>query len=326
MSRKIFITSDMALDDRLMDIAEQDQEAALIWPWFLTLFDDWGRAEAEPRRIKAQVFPSFPSMTAQRIGEITDLYVDVGMIRRYSAKGKTYLCIPPEKWFSYQTHIRGEKRETDKSRYPAPAAQEAYVTNPDEFSSAQSRANARSSHEKTASPSLSPSLSPSPSNLFAAAAIKPEPPPELPIPIVATAAASAAPSQKKSSAKTKTLDPTTLTPKPRNPYWDVLVEVLGHDAEPSKRGAWGKAIHDIKQMGGVPNDIKARAQMYQTKFAGMALTPTALAGNWHLCQPLTPISVEEKKRYDDPATQAELKRLEQEIINLAGANSTHGQT
>lgn len=165
MSRKIYITSDMALDNRLMDIAETDQEAALIWPWFLTMFDDWGRTEADPRRIKAQTFPSFPGLTAQRIAAITDIFVEAGIIVRYHAKGKAYLCIPTDKWFQYQTHIRGEKRNNDTSRFPAPPCADDNEKIPDDISSAQMRANARNLRENCASPSPSPSpsLSPSPS-------------------------------------------------------------------------------------------------------------------------------------------------------------------
>ena len=46
MARKRFITSDMSVDERIADIAVENPVAALMWPWFITGFDDWGRMEA----------------------------------------------------------------------------------------------------------------------------------------------------------------------------------------------------------------------------------------------------------------------------------------
>lgn len=103
---------------------------------------------------------------------------------------------------------------------------------------------------------------------------------------IATETASAAPSRKE-IVKAVVTKPIEQLPKPRNPYWDALVEIMGHDAEPSKTGAWGKAIHDIKIMQGTPDDIRIRAAIYPKRFPTRTepLTPTALAGSWHKCDP-----------------------------------------
>jgi hypothetical protein len=73
MARKRFVTSDMSVDERLAEIAAENPVAALMWPWFITNFDDWGRMEAVPMKIKLTVFPAFP-YTADDISEAINLY------------------------------------------------------------------------------------------------------------------------------------------------------------------------------------------------------------------------------------------------------------
>lgn len=120
MGRKVFVTSDMSVDERLVEVAEENPQAALIWPWLLTAFDDWGRAEAMPKRLKARVFPMIASVTADDIQAAIGLFAEKGLIALYEIDGKQYIAIEPEKWFKYQTHIKREKRARDGSRYPAP--------------------------------------------------------------------------------------------------------------------------------------------------------------------------------------------------------------
>ncbi len=156
MGRKVFITSDMSTDERLIDVAAVDPTAALLWPWLLTAFDDWGRAEASPKRLKASVFPMIDSVSADTIGSALDLYTQAGLIIRYEVDGKSYMAIPPEKWFKYQTHIRSEKRTRDGSRFPPPPE------------CAHGLADARSCAQMSAgasccAPSPSPSPTPTPS-------------------------------------------------------------------------------------------------------------------------------------------------------------------
>lgn len=162
MSRKVFITSDISIDERLAEAAEESPDAALLWPWLLTALDDWGRSTAETKRLKYAVFPAFASVTPQIIGEALALFAQVGLITRYEADGKPYFAVPQETWFKYQTHIRTEKRESDRSRIPAPPGS----TSPN---CAQLRATARDVAQVRAvadksQPSPSPSPSPSPTH------------------------------------------------------------------------------------------------------------------------------------------------------------------
>lgn len=161
MGRKVYITSDISIDERLGEVSYNDPLAALMWPWILTSLDDWGRFEANPRKIKLKVFPGNDLITVESIDKALSLYAEVGMIYLYEVKGKQYFTTPPSKWFKYQTHIKKYKAVDDKSKYPAP---------PSDITCEQVRAMDISSDQplETASeivpspsPSPSPSLSPS---------------------------------------------------------------------------------------------------------------------------------------------------------------------
>ncbi len=116
MSRKVFISSDMSVDERLLDVAEQDSQAALMWPWFLTVFDDWGRAEAEPKRLKLSVFPGISSISYDDVDRALKLYHSAGLIQLYEVNGKHYMAIPTEKWYRYQTHMNRRDRRPGKDK------------------------------------------------------------------------------------------------------------------------------------------------------------------------------------------------------------------
>lgn len=134
MARKVYVSSDMSADETLIDIAEIDPVANLLWPWFITAFDDWGRAQAAPKRIKNTIFPANDMVTVEIINNALTLYHNHQLITLYQVDGKEYMSISPDKWFKWQTHIRKEKRETDGSKYPPPA---------DDSNRAQVRADAR---------------------------------------------------------------------------------------------------------------------------------------------------------------------------------------
>lgn len=123
MARKVYVSSDMAHDERLIEVAAESPEAALLWPWILTHFDDWGRAEANTLRMKAKLFPMNPLVTVDLLERTLALFASVGLIVLYEREGKRYMAIPSEKWYKYQTHIRRERRPgKDKlaSDFPPP--------------------------------------------------------------------------------------------------------------------------------------------------------------------------------------------------------------
>ncbi len=134
MARKVYVSSDMSADETLIDIAEIDPVANLLWPWFITAFDDWGRAQAAPKRIKNTIFPANDLVTPEIISKSLSLYHNHNLIKLYSVDGKEYMSIDSEKWFKWQTHIRKEKRDNDGSKCPPPS---------NDDNSAQVRASAR---------------------------------------------------------------------------------------------------------------------------------------------------------------------------------------
>ena len=174
MARKIFVASDMGIDDRLAEIADTDPMAALLWPWLLTVFDDWGRADASPRRIKGAAFGSLDAITATVIANAIEKFIAAGLLQSYAVDGREYIAVPAAKWFDYQTHIHTGKREDDsKSKVPAPpswgnwiAAQrlnstdKCAINSDDTNTIAESRGKSRNHAENRASPSPSPSPTP----------------------------------------------------------------------------------------------------------------------------------------------------------------------
>ncbi|MEM0138511.1 MAG: hypothetical protein QW100_02135 [Thermoplasmatales archaeon] len=127
MARKVYISSDISIDEALVEIAETAPLEALLWPWLLTAFDDWGRAEASPRRLKAKIFPGNSIVTIDVIDNALKSFAGVGLIRLYEVDGKQYMAIPDiEKWYKYQTHIRRERR-------PGKDKMESSIPGPDEL-------------------------------------------------------------------------------------------------------------------------------------------------------------------------------------------------
>jgi len=169
MARKVFISSDISFDENLDRVAQENPTAALMWPWLLTYFDDWGRASASPSRIRRQVFSAF-AFSDDEIRAALQLYAQVGLLLLYQGPdGRDYIAIPKDKWFAYQTHIRAEKRDRDRSKYPAPPT--SAMAGPtsragsreDARDDAHLRVPERDDAQLRASPSPSPSPAPSPS-------------------------------------------------------------------------------------------------------------------------------------------------------------------
>jgi hypothetical protein len=275
MSRKVFISSDMSVDERLIEVAESDPQAVLLWPWILTVFDDWGRAEASPKRLKAQVFPCLPTVNHENIAAAIALYAEAGLIITYCVNSKPYMAIPQEKWYRYQTHIRGEKRGAEGSRHPAPpetCARESVQPMQDARDSAHLRADARddAQEREIAHPVRARRPSPSPSG-DANASLAPN-------------AAKAAPSPVKA---TNPKEPSK--PRPRNAYWDAFHALVGYWPTKLKEGAWGTAESAIKREGGTPEDIPKRAERYRLLHPTASLTIPALGANWTECDPALPL-------------------------------------
>jgi len=157
MSRKLYVSTDISIDEAIAEIADDDPLSALLWPWLLVHLDDWGRSSASARRLKGAVAPMFEAVTVEVIERALQAYAAKGLIALYEVGGHRYLAVEPEKWWRYQTHIHRSKREVDGSAIPAPPA-DAFTT------PAEVRGESRNVAGICASlpPSLPPSPTPSP--------------------------------------------------------------------------------------------------------------------------------------------------------------------
>ena len=116
MARKVFITNDMCNDERISEIAEHSELYAMMWPWIITCFDDWGRAQASPRRIKTTVFPAFETVTSAIVEDALRTFSEQKMLHLYEVDGKPYMCISEDKWYKYQTHMNRKNRRPGKDK------------------------------------------------------------------------------------------------------------------------------------------------------------------------------------------------------------------
>lgn len=75
--------------------------------------------------------------------------------------------------------------------------------------------------------------------------------------------------------------------RPRDLVWDALLEACGIAGQvpASARGAYGKAVKDLREVGASPVAISARAQVFRRRWPEASLTPTALARRWAECEP-----------------------------------------
>ena len=119
MARKRFVTSEISTDRKIAKLAEKNPVAAALWPWFITALDDWGRMNADPIEVKLAIFPAFP-YTSDEIEEFIRLYHEFEIAYFYEVEGKYYLAVNPETWLKYQTYIRKDKLEKQKSKIPEP--------------------------------------------------------------------------------------------------------------------------------------------------------------------------------------------------------------
>jgi hypothetical protein len=129
MARKVFISQDMSQDERLAELGKHEPLLMLMWPWLLTSFDDWGWADASPRRLKAQVFPMLSTISVEDIDTAKSVFAEEGLMQLYSVNGQRYMCIPPAKWYAHQTHIHSSKRKRVRSRFPAPPTEANIISN-----------------------------------------------------------------------------------------------------------------------------------------------------------------------------------------------------
>lgn len=80
-------------------------------------------------------------------------------------------------------------------------------------------------------------------------------------------------------------------PRKRDEIWEAVLAACGLDGQSptkSERGAWNKAVSELRSAGATPEQIHARAKAYRRKWPTVSLTPTALSRRWNECVATTP--------------------------------------
>ncbi len=161
MSRKVYVSSDMGMDEAVFAVAEENPHAALLWPWLLTAFDDWGRGEANTHKLKSRIFPDWPGISRNDLEVAIQLFAKHGLISLYEVDGKRYMAIELNNWKRYQTHIRYDRKGNSRSQIPEPPANDHIPALPGTSGNIPEKPGA----SRRIPPSPSPSPSPSPTDI-----------------------------------------------------------------------------------------------------------------------------------------------------------------
>ena len=75
----------------------------------------------------------------------------------------------------------------------------------------------------------------------------------------------------------------TAKPRERDPIWDALMVACGIDTASitkSSRGAYNRAVADLREAGATQGQVTLRAKKYRERWPNTSLTPSALAKHW----------------------------------------------
>lgn len=75
--------------------------------------------------------------------------------------------------------------------------------------------------------------------------------------------------------------------RPPDLLWEAVLEACGITGTPtpSARGAYNRAVADLRAVEATPEEVIGRAAMFRARWPGASLTPTALARRWAECEP-----------------------------------------
>ncbi|MFA7255971.1 MAG: DnaD domain protein [Kiritimatiellales bacterium] len=111
----------MSTDGRIEELAENNETVALMWPWFITAFDDWGRLDiTDIGAIRLEVFPAFPGITRKAVSAALDAYCGIGLLHKYIVDERTYVSIRPATWMRWQNYLKSTKRASTQPQVPPP--------------------------------------------------------------------------------------------------------------------------------------------------------------------------------------------------------------
>lgn len=234
-----------------------NEQLADLSPWARLLFaglwcvaDREGRLEDRPRKIKAEVFP----YDDVKVDELLDALKTAGFILRYSGDGHAYIQV-----VNFTKHQSPHSREVP-SAIPAPTQE---VTEHDLGSDKASPRRSLYSNFIQNTDTERESAAQSANGVAQ------------PLQKKATHSASRSLAEKK-----KPPEPVPREPRPRNPIWDTLTEVL--HTTPSTRteqSNWGKVVRELAEANATPEEIRTRAKHYVMRYH-LPLTINAIAKHW----------------------------------------------
>ena len=149
MSRKRYVSTNISVDPRVRDLAQQSEFAALLYTWMIPHADDSASITADPEELLMQVVPGFRWRTAEDVASALDLMVSLELLLRVDDR----LRFPPESFYKYQAYIGSERRNGGPPPEPAPvepATVEHAGAKPRK--SAQHRAGSRCAPESAQNP------------------------------------------------------------------------------------------------------------------------------------------------------------------------------
>lgn len=83
----------------------------------------------------------------------------------------------------------------------------------------------------------------------------------------------------------------TVRRRQRDHLWEAVMDACGVDAAAiprAARGAYNRAVKDLRDVGATPEQIRDRAAVFRLTWPGASLTPTALARRWSEVSRLQP--------------------------------------
>jgi hypothetical protein len=251
-------------------LAEIEPLGRLLFIGLWCIADREGRLEDRPRRIKAEVLP----YDNADIDALLAALVAHGFIVRYAAHGDRFIAV-----CNFTKHQNPHVKEAP-STIPAPDMHDA-STVPALEAHPTSRAVVESMYgllESMDGELMGESESSPPTATAAHADGRKGP--------AGTTQKRSRPKQETKPAKTAG----TSKPNPTSPLWDALTEALGVTPQTGpERSRRGKVVHDLKEVGATPEDVRLRAARYVLKYGANRLTDTALVAHWSECDPTLPI-------------------------------------
>lgn len=311
--KKIFISCSMGLDEKLLALSDEDCGAAMWWPWLLCALDDWGRASANPRTLKAQVVPAFASITADHVACWVKLYEKHGLVTVYGTVDRQVLCVDQEAWYRYQTQIPRDRREKQASRFPAP---------PDCASSSETALVLSRTSEQV----LPPSSSPFPSPLVP----PPTPPPYNP-PVLSPnfSPSLPAPAQKIDAENDiVSVAPAKVSRHPNFPYLEVFAEVMGTKSTRTETRDRSLVANELREAGYTPDQCRQALVNWPDRWPTIHRTVRGLLRNMTALLAPQPVLSTRGKGSAVSASQTWLKAMETvdgQVLLLGGNEPVVGQ-